>query len=95
MTPYIGDSLNRGSLTWARLLFRGPSIWFGGFPNFGLLSVPSPELVMSVLDVIDEYLARRPSPDLHVALHCTHGVNRTGFFACAYLLLRTQDFVCH
>jgi len=53
-------------------------------------AVPSQELVETVLDAIDGYVARRPSPDLHVALHCTHGVNRTGFFVAAYLLLRTE-----
>lgn len=52
--------------------------------------LPPVEIIEAVLDAIDEFMGRRPSPDLHVALHCTHGVNRTGFFVGAYLLLRTE-----
>ena len=40
-----------------------------------------------MLGIIDDFMARR-APNQHVALHCTDGVNLTGFFACAYLLTR-------
>lgn len=53
--------------------------------------VPPSNIIETVLDTIDEFISRRPSPNLHVALHCTHGVNRTGFFVGAYLLLRTKE----
>mmetsp|Transcript_126820 Transcript_126820/g.224685 ORF Transcript_126820/g.224685 Transcript_126820/m.224685 type:complete len:353 (-) Transcript_126820:44-1102(-) len=53
--------------------------------------VPPTNIIEAVLDAIDEFISRRPSPNLHVALHCTHGVNRTGFFVGAYLLLRTKE----
>lgn len=53
-------------------------------------SVPSPKDVVKVCDLIDEYVKRRPSKKHHVVVHCTHGMNRTGFFCAAYLLLRTE-----
>jgi len=51
---------------------------------------PTQKETTPILDAIDDYLERRPSKDLHVAIHCTHGVNRTGFFAAVYLLMRTR-----
>lgn len=54
-------------------------------------SVPPPKDVKMVIDIIDEYLKRRPSKNHHVVVHCTHGLNRTGFFCTAYLLLRTTE----
>lgn len=52
--------------------------------------VPSIKDVKLVLGIIDEYMKRR-SPDRYVAVHCTHGVNRTGFLTSAYMLVRTPE----
>merc|ERR1719491_2166483 len=52
-------------------------------------TVPSIQDVKRVFGIIEDYKKRRPNPKLHVAMHCTHGVNRTGFFATAYMLTRT------
>jgi len=48
--------------------------------------VPDRETVEEVFDVIDEFNLRKP--DLYVGLHCTHGLNRTGFLVAAYLMTR-------
>jgi len=49
-------------------------------------TVPEWSLVEEVFDAIDHFVARRPGE--FVAVHCTHGVNRTGFLVCAYLMTR-------
>ncbi|CAH8832545.1 unnamed protein product [Trichobilharzia szidati] len=35
-------------------------------------------------DLVNE--ERKQSPDGIIAVHCTHGVNRTGYFICRYLI---------
>lgn len=37
-------------------------------------------------DLIDDFCKREPTK--YVVVHCTHGVNRTGFFIAGYLLVR-------
>eukprot|EP00929_Paragymnodinium_shiwhaense_P083120 TRINITY_DN44158_c0_g1_i1.p1 TRINITY_DN44158_c0_g1~~TRINITY_DN44158_c0_g1_i1.p1 ORF type:complete len:362 (+),score=68.21 TRINITY_DN44158_c0_g1_i1:56-1141(+) len=49
-------------------------------------SVPPRYIVDQGFDLIDDFLAR--DSEKYVAVHCTHGVNRTGFFVCAYLMTR-------
>lgn len=49
-------------------------------------TVPEWSLVEKVFDDIDHFVARRPGE--FVAVHCTHGINRTGFLVCAYLMTR-------
>eukprot|EP00415_Alexandrium_ostenfeldii_P000668 UN0668 len=39
-----------------------------------------------VFDMIDDFVARKP--DKYVAVHCTHGINRTGFLVAMYLMTR-------
>mmetsp|Transcript_28860 Transcript_28860/g.67228 ORF Transcript_28860/g.67228 Transcript_28860/m.67228 type:complete len:292 (+) Transcript_28860:106-981(+) len=51
-------------------------------------SVPERALLEEVFDTIDSFVARRPEE--YVAVHCTHGVNRTGFLVCAYLMTRAH-----
>ncbi|CAD7924618.1 unnamed protein product [Amoebophrya sp. A25] len=46
--------------------------------------VPALSLVNRVLYEIHDALKKHP--DKYVAIHCTHGVNRTAFFVMAYLL---------
>lgn len=52
-------------------------------------TVPSIKDVKTIFGIIDEYVKR--NPDYYVAIHCTHGVNRTGFFCAAYMLTRTPQ----
>lgn len=46
--------------------------------------VPSKTEVDAFLRVVDEWQAK----GMHVAIHCHNGFNRTGYFCCAYLVLR-------
>lgn len=48
--------------------------------------VPPRDVVEEVFNHIDDFTERRP--DLYVGLHCTHGLNRTGFVVAAYLMTR-------
>lgn len=48
--------------------------------------IPERQSVEEIFDFIDEFLSRRP--EMFVAIHCTHGVNRTGFVVAAYLMTR-------
>ncbi|CAK9063344.1 Putative tyrosine-protein phosphatase 1 (Protein-tyrosine phosphatase 1), partial [Durusdinium trenchii] len=48
--------------------------------------VPERDTLEEVFDIIDEFSERKP--DLYVAIHCTHGLNRTGFLIAAYLMTR-------
>lgn len=50
--------------------------------------VPPRWQLEEAFDAIDEFLARCPTE--YVVVHCTHGVNRTGFFLAAYLMLRQK-----
>lgn len=55
-------------------------------------TVPSRDIIEEVFDIIDDFVSRRP--DKFVALHCTHGVNRTGFLVAAYLMTRAHLPLC-
>lgn len=52
--------------------------------------VPESEEIEEVIAKIDESLYRHP--EKKIAIHCTHGVNRTGFFVIAYLTLGKKMF---
>ncbi|XP_067640490.1 mRNA-capping enzyme isoform X2 [Eurosta solidaginis] len=47
---------------------------------------PSPEQTQSFIEIVDNFINERPF-DI-VAVHCTHGFNRTGFLICSYLVER-------
>uniref|UniRef100_A0A7S1RG26 Tyrosine specific protein phosphatases domain-containing protein n=1 Tax=Alexandrium catenella TaxID=2925 RepID=A0A7S1RG26_ALECA len=51
-------------------------------------SVPERSVMEEVFDMIDDFVARKP--DKYVAVHCTHGINRTGFLVSAYLMTRAH-----
>lgn len=50
--------------------------------------VPERGLLEEIFDRIDDFVSRRPGE--YVAVHCTHGVNRTGFVVAAYLMTRAH-----
>lgn len=50
--------------------------------------VPPRHVIEEVLDMVDDFVNRRPTE--YVAIHCTHGVNRTGFIVCVYLMTRAH-----
>eukprot|EP00931_Biecheleriopsis_adriatica_P050808 TRINITY_DN29446_c0_g1_i2.p1 TRINITY_DN29446_c0_g1~~TRINITY_DN29446_c0_g1_i2.p1 ORF type:complete len:242 (+),score=52.19 TRINITY_DN29446_c0_g1_i2:62-787(+) len=40
-------------------------------------TVPARGVIEEIFDIIDDFVKRRPGE--YVAMHCTHGINRTGF----------------
>jgi len=54
--------------------------------------VPPRTLVEKIFDIIDDFTARKP--DEYIAVHCTHGLNRTGFVVAAYLMTRANIPKC-
>eukprot|EP00927_Polykrikos_kofoidii_P077726 TRINITY_DN74643_c0_g1_i1.p1 TRINITY_DN74643_c0_g1~~TRINITY_DN74643_c0_g1_i1.p1 ORF type:complete len:243 (-),score=33.47 TRINITY_DN74643_c0_g1_i1:99-827(-) len=49
-------------------------------------TIPEYSSLEEIFDLIDDFVSRRP--DKYVAVHCTHGINRTGFVVAAYLMMR-------
>ncbi|KAI8128169.1 mRNA-capping enzyme [Lucilia cuprina] len=47
---------------------------------------PSPEQTRSFIEIVDNFINERPF-DI-IAVHCTHGFNRTGFLIASYLVER-------
>ncbi|ELT98784.1 hypothetical protein CAPTEDRAFT_220933 [Capitella teleta] len=48
--------------------------------------VPSLEVQQSFADTVNEFLARNKRNNHVIAVHCTHGVNRTGYLICRYMI---------
>ncbi|XP_040575652.1 RNA/RNP complex-1-interacting phosphatase isoform X5 [Lepeophtheirus salmonis] len=46
--------------------------------------IPPEDIVEKFFDIVDE--VRESKPDKLIGVHCTHGVNRTGYFLCRYLI---------
>jgi len=51
-------------------------------------TVPERTVIEEIFDLVDDFVTRRPGE--YVAVHCTHGVNRTGFLVAAYLMTRAH-----
>jgi len=49
---------------------------------------PSPEQTHSFIEIVDNFINERPF-DV-IAVHCTHGFNRTGFLIVCYLVSVTN-----
>lgn len=45
---------------------------------------PTPEQTNIFIHAVDSFIEKNPSK--MIAVHCTHGFNRTGFLICAYLV---------
>ena len=50
----------------------------------GHSEAPNTEIVEEFISKVQEVLER--DPDAKIAVHCTHGYNRTGFLICSYLI---------
>ncbi|KAH7636958.1 mRNA-capping enzyme [Dermatophagoides farinae] len=50
----------------------------------GHAETPSPDQTQTFIDLCSRFLVK--NPDKIIAVHCTHGFNRTGFLICAYLV---------
>ncbi|XP_014673814.1 PREDICTED: RNA/RNP complex-1-interacting phosphatase-like [Priapulus caudatus] len=50
--------------------------------------VPSSNVVRQFYEAIDNFQRKSHSKDSVIAVHCTHGVNRTGYLVCRYMIER-------
>lgn len=50
--------------------------------------IPADNLLEVFFNTVDAFLAETNGRDLLVGVHCTHGLNRTGYFTCRYMNLR-------
>ncbi|KAK9732006.1 Dual specificity phosphatase, catalytic domain [Popillia japonica] len=48
--------------------------------------IPSQALLQKFYNVIDEFSRTNSAPDSLIGVHCTHGLNRTGYFICKYMI---------
>ncbi|XP_054707967.1 RNA/RNP complex-1-interacting phosphatase-like [Uloborus diversus] len=48
--------------------------------------VPSDECYYTFCDVVKNFVMRNSRNDLVIGVHCTHGVNRTGYMICRYMV---------
>jgi len=47
-------------------------------------NIPKPAILNEILDTMDELIKN----DKVIGIHCTHGINRTGYIVCCYLVKR-------
>lgn len=47
--------------------------------------VPSPDRVSQFFETVDSFMKNLGKDDT-IVVHCTHGVNRTGYFICKYMI---------
>lgn len=50
--------------------------------------VPSDAVVYRFFDVVEKFLIKNKNEEMVVGVHCTHGVNRTGYIVCRYMIER-------
>ncbi|GLG92832.1 Tyrosine-protein phosphatase [Gryllus bimaculatus] len=51
-------------------------------------AVPSEAVVEEFCAVVKEFQQARPGSRALIGVHCTHGLNRTGFLVCSYMIRR-------
>lgn len=49
--------------------------------------IPKRSLVNNFIRTVNDFLAEEENKDKLIGVHCTHGLNRTGYFVCAYMIL--------
>ena len=50
--------------------------------------VPNDAVVYRFFDVVEKFIIRTKTDDVVIGVHCTHGVNRTGYIVCRYMVER-------
>ncbi|XP_064474293.1 RNA/RNP complex-1-interacting phosphatase-like [Ornithodoros turicata] len=50
--------------------------------------IPSPSVIRAFFDTVDWFLRNPSNYGLLIGVHCTHGVNRTGYLICKYMIER-------
>ncbi|XP_073425157.1 RNA/RNP complex-1-interacting phosphatase [Dendrobates tinctorius] len=48
--------------------------------------VPSDEVIAQFKNIVNQYLSENSGNEKLVGVHCTHGLNRTGYLVCRYLI---------
>ncbi|XP_073509667.1 RNA/RNP complex-1-interacting phosphatase isoform X2 [Phyllobates terribilis] len=49
-------------------------------------AVPSDDVIAQFKDIVNQYLSENSGNEKLVGVHCTHGLNRTGYLVCRYLI---------
>ncbi|XP_038113235.1 RNA/RNP complex-1-interacting phosphatase homolog isoform X1 [Culex quinquefasciatus] len=49
--------------------------------------IPQRSLVDKFIEIVNQFLSDEQNKDKQIGVHCTHGLNRTGYFVCAYMIL--------
>ncbi|KAI6202554.1 RNA/RNP complex-1-interacting phosphatase [Aphelenchoides besseyi] len=62
------------------------SIEYQKLPSSGRSFIECENLVRAFIKLVDEFLEKNQDNDLLIGVHCTDGVNRTGFLICRYLI---------
>ncbi|XP_055933696.1 RNA/RNP complex-1-interacting phosphatase-like [Argiope bruennichi] len=52
--------------------------------------VPDDNVYRKFCEAVNNFLEKNKANDDVIAVHCTHGVNRTGYIICRYLIERLQ-----
>ncbi|XP_071168967.1 RNA/RNP complex-1-interacting phosphatase-like [Mytilus edulis] len=50
--------------------------------------VPTDAVVYRFFDVVEKFIKRNNKEEMVIGVHCTHGVNRTGYIVCRYMVER-------
>ncbi|XP_049800207.1 RNA/RNP complex-1-interacting phosphatase, partial [Schistocerca nitens] len=50
--------------------------------------VPPADLVDRFFEIVDTFLEQNDEADSLIGVHCTHGLNRTAYFVCSYMIRR-------
>lgn len=50
--------------------------------------VPTDAVVYRFFDVVEKFIKRNKKEEMVIGVHCTHGVNRTGYIVCRYMVER-------
>lgn len=73
---YAPETLTNARIEYAKIFVEGHG------------SMPPRHQVTQFCDIVDTFLAKDSSRGRVVIVHCTHGLNRTGYMICKYLILR-------
>jgi hypothetical protein len=76
-----------------RTKYYDPSSWIGSGIRYEWIKceghvTPAPTILMNFCNIVNKFLYDNPSK--LVGVHCTHGLNRTGYFICSFMVLVMQ-----
>lgn len=52
--------------------------------------VPCVDVQNKFFDTVDKFISENQHNNLFIGVHCTHGLNRTGYLICRYMISRTN-----